>query len=134
MPVKGRFNFNPQFWWASRIGEIEVAFGVIIAEAVDNMKHFIETRPSLKSGKPGRVESGDMLKDVAGEVFYDGVGGMVGKFGFLNVQELYYALQTSTGFTHYKSGEFIEPTFAMRDAQVIAILQLIESMKKGFSK
>lgn len=100
----------------------------VIALAVYDMKRFTETRPSAKSGKQGRVDTADMLNAIDGEAFWEGVDKIVGRFGFLNRQELYFALQTSTGFTHYLSGEFIEPTFAMRDAAVSAVQRLIKEM------
>lgn len=108
--------------------EFDQAMGEVIAQAVYDMRRFTETRPSAKSGKQGRVDTAEMLASIAGETFWDGVDRIVGRFGFLDRQELYFSLQTNTGFTHYLSGEFIAPTLAMRDAYVAAIENLLGRM------
>jgi hypothetical protein len=108
--------------------KLDVAMDEVIAQAVYDMKRFTETRPSAKSGKQGRIETSDMLNAIDGEVFWDSIDRLVGKFGFTDRQEMYFMWQTTTGFRHYKSGEFIEPTFALRDAAVAAIQNLIGRM------
>lgn len=101
----------------------------VIKQAVEDMRRFTESRPSAKSGKQGRVETGQMLDAIAGRVQQEG-DRIVGEFGFLDRQDLYFALQTSLGFRH-QSGAFIEPTFAQRDAQRIAIEQLLRKLNSA---
>lgn len=109
---------------------LENAMEKVIRQAVEDAKKFTAERPSKKSGKAGRIESSKMLEAIMGRSYREGVANIVGEFGFLNgPAELYMMLQTSTGFTHYRSGEFIEPTFALRDAARIALVNLFEEMK-----
>lgn len=97
----------------------------VLQEAVVDYRNFTASRPSAKSGKSGRVDTEAMLNAVSYRL--DQVQGeIVGEFGFLNEQALYFYLQTNTGFTHYLSGEFIEPTFALRDAALIAFQKLVD--------
>lgn len=100
------------------------AMSLTMIEAVEDMKRFTASRPGLKTGKAGRVETAAMLEAIAERSFFEGVDRIVGEFGFLNRKDLYFMLQTSTGFTHYLSGDFIEPTFAMRDAATLAMQNL----------
>lgn len=109
---------------------LENAMRKVIEQAVEDAKRFTATRPSRKSGKQGRIETGKMVEQIIGRSYREGVRNVVGEFGFLNgPAELYMALQTSSGFTHWRSGEFIEPTFAFRDAARLAIQNLFEEMK-----
>lgn len=109
---------------------LENAMRQVIIQAVQDAKDFTASRPSNKSGKAGRVESGKMMNEIIGRSYREGVSKVVGEFGFINgPAELYMALQTSTGFKHWLSGDFIEPTFALRDAARIAVINLFEEMK-----
>lgn len=106
---------------------MQEAMEEVIQQAVMDMKRFTETRPSANSGKSGRVDTGEMLNAIAGRVLNEGADRIVGEFGFLDRQELYYALQTSLGFQHI-NGAFIDPTYAQRDAQVAAIERLLSKL------
>lgn len=109
---------------------LENAMKKVIVQAVEDAKRFTETRPSAKSGKSGRVESGKMVEQIIGRSYREGTRRVIGEFGFLNgPAELYMALQTVTGFKHWLSGDFIEPTFAFRDAARIALQNLYAEMK-----
>lgn len=99
----------------------------VIDEAVADAKRFTATRPSAKSGKAGRVNSGDMMDAIVGRVWQNEREQIIGDLGFLNEQQFYYFLQTDTGFKHWLSGEFIEPTHALRDAARIAFEKLLRS-------
>lgn len=101
---------------------------ITINQAVEDMKRFTATRPGAKTGKQGRVETAAMLEAIAGKAFLEGADKIVGEFGFVNRRDLYFKLQTVTGFTHYLSGDFIEPTFAMRDATVLALQNLFKKL------
>ena len=78
-------------------------------------ENLTRTRPSKKSGKRGRVETGDMAGDISFSV-KEGETVTVAEFGWLGTVNPYYIFQTDSGFIHNMSGEFIEPTFALRDA------------------
>lgn len=98
----------------------------VLQEAVEDYQQFTATRGTSKSGKAGRIESGDMYDAVSYRVWQDPDGNINGEIGFLKEQFFYYFLQTSEGFTHWVSGEFIEPTNALRDAVIIAMEKLKE--------
>lgn len=98
----------------------------VLEEAVDDYQLFTATRGTEKSGKPGRIESGKMYDEVSYRVWQDSDGSIHGELGFLDGGELYEFLQTDTGFRHWISGEFIEPTYALRDAALIAMQKLQE--------
>lgn len=74
------------------------------------------TRPSAKSGKRGRVETGEMADGISYDVKRLTSDYIRGDFGWLDEVEEYYVLQTETGFTHARSGEYIQPTLALQDA------------------
>jgi len=101
------------------------AMAYVMTKAVEDMKRFTASRPSAKSGKAGRVDTAAMLEAIASKSFLEGADQIIGEFGFVDRQELYFKLQTSTGFQHYRSGDFIEPTFAMRDAAALAVQGLL---------
>lgn len=76
-----------------------------------------------------RVDTGLMISEITDEIELRGKE-IIGRFGFLNQKADYFLYQTVTGFTHWLSGEFIEPTFALRDAKIIAendVIQAIEA-------
>ena len=54
---------------------------------------------------------------------------VIGRFGFLGVKADYFLYQTVTGFTHYLSGDFIEPTFALRDSKIAAEAEVIAAIE-----
>lgn len=99
----------------------------VIEQAVDDAKRFTSDRGTAKSGKAGRIETGLMVQSIVGRVVKDGMDKIVGEFGFLDRNELYFWLQTVNGFEHGAS--FIEPTFAFRDAAVRALAVLGEELK-----
>lgn len=124
------FTTFPNAYLKALQGKLQLRMERVVKQAVEDMRRFTETRPSAKSGRAGRVDTGEMLESIAGRTFNDGVDKIVGEFGFLSRKDLYFMLQTSTGFRHYISSEFIEPTFAMRDAAVIAIQNLLAGLKE----
>lgn len=60
-----------------------------------------------------RIDTGLMLGSTSRDVQARG-DSIVGRFGFLNRKEDYFAYQTVTGFTTL-DGRYIAPTFALRD-------------------
>jgi len=106
------------------------AMHVVIQAAVLNAKEFTATRGTAKSGKAGRVDTNAMLDAFKGEVT-KGANEVAGRFGFLDAKELYFKLQTSSGFMH---GDFIEPTFALRDAADIADDDLRKAVREAIKE
>jgi hypothetical protein len=98
----------------------------VIEQAVDDAKRFTADRGTARSGKQGRIDTGLMVQSIVGRVVKDGMDRIVGDFGFLDRNELYFWLQTVNGFEHGAS--FIEPTFALRDAAVRALTVLGEEL------
>jgi hypothetical protein len=104
---------------------LEDAMRDIVTQAVADAKRFTASRPGAQTGKSGRVETGAMLNAIAGDSWREGVANVVGEFGFTDESELYFALQTITGFRHWGAGEFIAPTFALIDAARIAFASML---------
>lgn len=129
MPVRGTFGFNPEAWFVERNQKAFALMTLVIAEAVEHAKQFTNDRGTGYNGHAGRVDTGAMINAIGGKVFQDGVSLIIGQFGFTTERELYFALQTVTGFKHWISGEFIEPTYAFRDSLILAVQQLIEGLK-----
>ena len=129
----GRIDLNIDQWLNNHYQRVFYAFQDVIKEAEDNAKKFTLQRPSLKSGKSGRVETEDMVNSIISKTYTEGMDRIIGEFGFIDEQQLYFKLQTVTGFRHWISGDFIEPTFALRDAEVYAISRVRDVLKKEFS-
>lgn len=127
-PGQSNFGNLGQRILAAKYKAAQEAMKVVIEQAVQDMKDYTSSRPSRKSGKEGRIETSAMLEAIAGKTFTDGAYKIVGEFGFLDLKELYFALQTSTGFNLWTNGEFIEPTYAMRDAAITAVQSLMEKL------
>lgn len=89
---------------------------------------YIATRGTAKSKRAGRIDSGDMIRDVSHRVDQMQDGRSRGFFGWLNApndpDKKYYVYQEG-GFTHWRSGELIEGMYAVADAatQVFGDLQ-----------
>lgn len=103
-----------------RINEVHAKAERIVEAAIktgeQTTKNLTETRPSRKSGKAGRVETGAMVGNISSAMVESNDRRIVGEFGWLGRVEDYYVYQTATGFTHHLSGEFIQPTLALQDA------------------
>lgn len=78
-------------------------------------EHLTRTRPSPRSGKRGRVETGRMADSFDSNVVEISANKIVTQFGSLEDVQKYFVYQTETGFTFF-DGTWVEPTYAMRDA------------------
>lgn len=89
----------------------------IAEEGADVAQDFINSRPSLKSGKPGRATGTDMAADVVGKVTTPRKHKYVMRIGWLNRNEDWYKLQES-GFMFVRAiiPFWIEGTNALEDA------------------
>ena len=122
MGVVGGSRFeHPDIFMAELRAKLYVAMGETIKSAIEDMKRFSMNSKSTRTG--------DLIASIDGEAFFAGMDVIVGRFGFLHRQDLYFALQTSSGFIHVPDGAFIEPSFAMRDAYIIAIETLLGKLK-----
>lgn len=80
-----------------------------------------------------RIDTRAMLEAIGHEVEYR-ANSIVAAFGFTGDVQAYYVFQTVTGFTHYLSGNFIEPTFALRDARVRAEPEVIAAIARAIQE
>lgn len=87
----------------------------IAREGANLMREYIRTRGTEKSGKAGRVESGDMLRFVRHRVDRDGKNKLRVRWGWLATRRAYFRYQEN-GFVHYQSGETIPPMHALLDS------------------
>ena len=87
----------------------------IARQGANDMREFIRTRGTEKSGKTGRIESGDMLKYVRHRVDRDGRNRLRIRWGWLATRRKYFRFQEN-GFRHYQSGEIIPPMHALLDS------------------
>lgn len=108
--------------------ELSNAMGVIVMAAVQNSKEYTAERGRPSSFGSGRIETSEMIGAIKGDVELKAKE-IIGKFGFLDQQANYFLYQTVTGFSHYLSGDFIEPTFALRDAEILAESDVVEAIK-----
>lgn len=80
---------------------------------------YIMTRGTKESGKAGRIDDGDMVRDIDWRVDELANGGARGFFGWLNAanspEKRYYVYQEG-GFWHVNAGRAIEGMFAVTDA------------------
>lgn len=100
-------------WAREKIGAVRWASREAMDETVQvgasSMEYSISTRGTAKSGKRGRIDTGDMLQSVDSRVAAGG-DRVVGEFGWLDREPGYAPYQ------EYGT-EFIEPMLALTDAQ-----------------
>jgi hypothetical protein len=80
-----------------------------------------------KARSADRVLTGTMISAIEGKVEAS-ARDVAGKFGFLGEQQDYFIYQTVSGFHHWLSSDFIEPTFALRDAGEVAKGELVAAL------
>lgn len=125
---------NPQ----NTMDRIEAAVDDAAETGKQVMREAIETRGTGKTWKspwfgrtgsyPGRVDQGDMLKDVIGRVTARTSTYVRGLVGWTKGSPLYYRLQNE-GFRHVLTGESVEGMMALRDAGDAARRSLISNME-----
>lgn len=117
------------------VDRIENGSYKIIAQAMQDganiMRQMISTRPSAKSGKPGRIDTGHMLSSVS-HFTNPGTkaGNVSGRFGWIDGGEDYFLYQEA-GFTHNRSGEWIEGMYAMQDSGDYVANKLREELREN---
>lgn len=100
--------------------------------AEDQARAFTNSRPSAKSGKPGRATGTDMAPDITHTMTSPGANRFQLRVGWLRNAENWYQLQDQ-GFWHWRGGGWIEGTHALRDASDNAI-DLMEDRAFRFRK
>lgn len=117
----------------------EVAMQKTVDQCVDDVKRFISSRPRPTSKFGGRINSSDLLKSIAGRVYWkDDV--IMGEIYHNDGGQDYYILQIGGeigggqdgymgGFTHVPDGAWIESSFAARDAAIAGIQRLMEELE-----
>ena len=140
-PVKVRYGgdeFDGDLvkWYRGKMQSVEDTSGEELEHAMQNgaeyMRYFIATRGTNRpwawggGNKSGRIESGHMIGEVDHRVD-NTVRGKRGFFGWLgawaNPDNDYFRFQEG-GFTHNRTGEFIEGMYAMADAAEAAFEEL----------
>lgn len=103
----------------------------VVADAAEEganiTKHHIETRGTMKSGKRGRVETGEMRDSVTSEVKKSG-GDVTASFGWIGDAKDYYKYQEQ-GFNHI-AGVKVEGMYALRDAGIEVKKNVLEDMER----
>lgn len=100
----------------------------LIAALSDAMADIIQKAVArAKDLSADRVDTGAMISAIEGEVTSAGRD-IAGRFGFLGDIQDYYVFQTVSGFHHWLGGQFIEPTFALRDAGEMAKGDLVAAV------
>lgn len=124
--------FNASHWYQQKVNELSRrtrrAFRNVIKEGEEEVIDNIETRGTEKSGKRGRVESGDMRDAVTSQIISEDSEEIVGMFGWVNAP--YYTKFQELGFTHYRSGDAVEGMYALADAETEAIRNLKDEVER----
>lgn len=98
--------------WAhvERASQDTAEFGAKTAQS------YTASRPGMTTGKAGRIDTGAMLRALRHKIVSVGPDHIQAQYGFVDEFEEYMRMQTVTGFTHNRSGNMIQPTFALRDS------------------
>lgn len=120
-------------WARGKIEAIENVSADVLEEAGEKgealMKHNIATRGTAKSGKEGRIESGDMLKDVKHYTAKRTDGRTQMGFGWTGQRKPYYGYQ-ETGFQHF-GGVTVPGMYALADAADEVLTDLGNDLRKA---
>lgn len=105
-------------WFDGRVKDTQNSIVDIAQDTADEgaemVRDRIETSGTVKSGKRGRIESGDMLAAVRSEVTVTPTL-VTAAFGWLHTFSRYFGFQ-DVGFTHARSSEEIPGMMALQDA------------------
>lgn len=95
----------------------------------DTTKEFISQRPSEKSGKPGRIDTGKMIDSVSSEEVKYTKNDMEFRAGYKDGPP--WAKFQELGFEHWISGEDIAGTYALTDAEDLAKQELPRRIRRA---
>lgn len=96
-------------------------------------KQYIGSRPGAKTGKQGRIESGDMQSDFSHKLTTPGKDRFYLRVGFIKNLKKYYTFQ-DIGFLHARSREQIEGVHAIRDTKDDITNDLMPQAEKKIRK
>lgn len=96
------------------ISGIETVITSAVKEGEEIVKDNIETRGTFKSGKRGRIDTGEMRDAVDSRVTSQGNRGVTGSFGWIGNFEDYFGYQED-GFIHL-GGVEVQGMYAISDA------------------
>lgn len=120
-------------WFKQITDRVEAGTSASLSQAASDgentMKHLIATRGTAKSGKAGRIDTGEMYSAVTSSFNRTGKGNAVARFGWLKERKDYYGFQEA-GFDHV-NGVTVEGMYAMTDAYELIRKQLAEDLKRG---
>lgn len=94
--------------------QLALAVYEVMGKAVVDARKYTRER-GRPTSRDGRVHRGAMIGAINYKIAKRAKA-ITAEFGFTGELQAYYIYQTVTGFTHWISSEFIEPTFAIRDA------------------
>lgn len=104
---------GPRAWFEGKVRELTEAAVDALEEAMEAgeniTKHHIETRGTARSGKRGRVETGEMRDSVSSDTVRSSKDEAIGRFGWIN-RTPYWARFQEAGT------KYIEPMWALSDA------------------
>ena len=95
----------------------------------DTTKEFIASRPSAKSGKAGRIDTGKMYDSVSAEQVSGSRDEWTFRAGYHNGPK--WTPYQEAGFDHNWSGEHIAGTYALHDAEDLAKAELPRRIKRA---
>jgi len=93
--------------------------GQAIQVGVEAAQQVVDTSGTTKSGKAGRIVTGDMRKELASKTTKASNTMVEGEYGWLEETPFYWLYQ-EYGFKHYLSGELIVGMFALRESSEVA--------------
>lgn len=121
-----------QKWVDNKINGVDNALAATVehvAEFGENKtKEFIETRGTAKSGKRGRIETGEMRDSVKSGTVKKGRNHHQAEFGWMSHSPSWAKYQEQ-GFTHV-GGSPVEGMFALGDAGDLAVKEAQRKLKE----
>lgn len=117
---------DPRAWFEAKVRELTSnSFKALedAMEAGENItKHNIETRGTIKTGKRGRVETGEMRDSVQSDTVKQGQDTIIGRFGWLEKKPFYAEFQED-------GTKYIEPMYALSDAAEEVLQDYLKDME-----
>lgn len=126
---------------ARLMSRVETVMNDTLRDGAQLMQGYIETRGTGKewtrpwgpngrtASRPGRVDTGQMLREVQGEVVASDVNGVTGVLGWPENSPEYYRHQEH-GFQHIITGDDVEEMRALRDAVDETTPRLMNALTK----
>lgn len=124
-------NPNMGDWFKSKMSDLSDIIKETADEAAEKgeniTKHHIETRGTAKSGKRGRVETGDMRDKVTSKVSDVSAVSATAEFGWIGGSPD-YAWYQELGFVH-RGGVDVEGMYALTDAREEVVQDVKEDLR-----